>query len=161
MQKLNDRLEKDRKKGVNIEEIGPPEMALDEESDSEDSSSSESEGESEGESSSSSDLAGKSNGKSVEGETEDEEISDNDDDKSDSNSSMAAEEEDDAPVSSIEKAIADPIFTHPRAASTRGFKNKSCYICPVAILKTEVAIEKHLGGGVSHVDVLRSIKHLY
>ncbi|UZJ55893.1 hypothetical protein CBS101457_005213 [Exobasidium rhododendri] len=165
IQKHNDRLEKDQKKGINIEDQGPPEMALDDESDSESSSSSEAETEGDesssgsdgsSSSSSSSSKSGKVDVKAKKGkeESSDEEESkdgsdddDNDEDGEDSSSSSAAEEDvDDAPACSIEKAKEDPIFIHPRAAAHQGFKHRSCYLCPVALLKSEKMISTHLGG---------------
>jgi hypothetical protein len=164
MQKLNDRLEKDRKKGVSQEDQGPPEMALDDDSDSESSSSSSS---SSGSSSSSSSSSGsssddkskrngngkhnESNGKKDDGDesSSDESESESDSDNEESEDASAKNDSDDAPIASIEKAINDPIFIHPRAASKAGFKHRSCFICPVANLKTERTITTHIQGGVS------------
>jgi cobalamin biosynthesis protein CobT len=165
MKKLGDRLEKDRKKGVKIEDQGPPEMALDDDSDSESSSSSsssssagnssgESDSDSEGEGSASNTKGGKSVAKAKKENDDSSDDGDDDDENSDSDdssssSSTPAEDNDDSPVASIAKAQVDPIFIHPRAASKAGFTHRSCFLCPVAVLKTEKSIVVHLQGSVS------------
>ena len=145
MQKLNERLEKEREKGLKVEDQGPPEMALDDDSDS-DSSSSSNDSSSEGETSD----GGKLEGKAVKSESDSGSDSESDDDDA---SSPQDGSPDDSPIASLEQAKADPIFIHPRAASKSGFVHRSCFLCPVANLKTEKSVTVHLRGNVSRVGV--------
>lgn len=145
MQKLNERLEKEREKGLKVEDQGPPEMALDDDSDSDSSSSSSSSNDSSSEGETSD--GGKLEGKAVKDESDGSSGSDSDDD--DDTGAPEDDSPDDSPVASLEQAKADPIFIHPRAASKSGFVHRSCFLCPVANLKTERSISVHLRGNVS------------
>lgn len=140
------------------EEQGPPEMALDDDSDSESGSNSSS---SSGEESSTSNQvkvkveenAEEPNKKRKRGGdySDDESDDESDSDEKDSDDEEKSEDakDDDTPIVSITKAQKDPIYIHPRAESKAGFKHRSCYLCPMAVLKTERSITVHLEGNVS------------
>lgn len=82
-------------------------------------------------------------------EEEEEEDSDDGEDTDDEIENSEDAKDDDTPIASITKAQKDPIYIHPRAESKAGFKHRSCYLCPMAVLKTERSVTVHLEGSVS------------
>lgn len=143
IKKLDAKIEKGRKKGVLEEDLGPPEMALDDDSSSSTSESgSDSDSEGEGESS----EVGQGR------HSEEPSASGEEPEQSESGENASTAEYEMLP--SVEEAIANPIYVKLGAPLKHEFQFRSCYVCSQAVLKSEKAIDTHIAGG-SHMRRMR------
>ncbi|MCO5565789.1 hypothetical protein L7F22_019464 [Adiantum nelumboides] len=177
VQKANAEHDKRLKKGIEEEDQGPRELAMDMDSDSDSSEGSDSESSSSA-SSSEDEKTSKAvkNGKTTETVSKkrklEEEEEDSDDDESDDDSDEDSDEGESAsndikpvkPVDdalldpSIQKALDEPIFVKPDAIVRQGYTHRSCHLCPQTLIKTEKMIDTHLKSGSHNRKVKRYSK---
>jgi hypothetical protein len=163
IQRVNKTLDKRARRGQLVEDEGPRELALDEDTDS------DSDSEASSASTSDSDPGSEDDGSADEGrdadhasdhEVDSEEEAGNSDGRlSGRGSHRQRDGQSIDPVlrPSIDKALADSIYIKPDAIESNGSKHRSCYICPVALLKTQKMADVHISSG-SHLRRLKRVQ---